>query len=85
MLIELMGLTRERVMEFIEKNVPKPRRDFVRQTMLNNPVLLSVSSITFYCAALCELLVEDDVVPEKFTTYTQITAHIMQVRLAFRG
>ena len=74
-----MGLTRERVMEFVDKNAPEDRREFVKQTLVKNPILLSVSAITFYCAALCQLLGDEDAIPEKLVTYTQITAYIMQV------
>ena len=80
MFVELMGLTRERVMEFVDKNAPEERRDFVKETLVANPILLSVSSITFYCAALCQILGAVDVVAVKLKTYTQITAYIMQVR-----
>ena len=80
MFVELMGLTRERVMEFVDKNAPEERRDFVKQTLLENPILLSVSSITFYCAALCQIFGAVEGVAVKPKTYTQITAYIMQVR-----
>ena len=80
MFVELMGLTRERVMEFVDKNAPEERRDFVKQTLLANPILLSVSSITFYCAALCQVLGAVDGAAVNLKTYTQITAYIMQVR-----
>ena len=80
-IIELMGLTRERVFEFVEKNAHEKSK-FVKQTLLKNPVLLSVSAITFYCAALCELLADEDVMLHKLRTYTQITAYILQVGYA---
>ena len=80
-LIELMGLTRDRVMKFVEKNTPENKIEFVKQTLNNNPVLMSVSAITFYCAALCKVLIDEDTVPDKLTTYTRITAYIMQVRI----
>ena len=79
MLVELMGLTRKRVLEFVEKNVPSERKEFVKQTLENNPTLLSVCAITFYCAALCELLLDTSDVPDTLNTYTKITAYIMQV------
>ena len=79
MMVELMGLTTERVMEFVGKNVPPARSEFVKQTLSNNPILLSVSAITFYCAALCQVLGDENAIPLKLNTYTQITAYIMQV------
>ena len=80
MLAELMGLTRERVMEFVERNAHEARRKFIKETLNKNPILLSVSAITFYCAALCQVFGDLDGVPVKLSTYTQITAYIMQVR-----
>ena len=74
-----MGLTRDRVIEFVEKNVSSKRVEEVRQALQNNPILMSVSSITFYCAALCKVLGRDDVTTKDLRTYTQITAYIMEV------
>ena len=79
LIVELMGLTRDSIDKFVERNVSLDRQVFVKQTLENNPILLSVSSITFYCAALCQLLEKHGQLPESFTTYTQITAYIMQV------
>ena len=79
-LIELMGLTQERVMEFVDKYVAKIKREFVKKTLKNNPILLSVCAITFYCAALCELLIDEKVVPTELTTYSWITFRILQVQ-----
>ena len=78
-----MGLTRERVMQFVERNVLKERVEFVKQTLEKNPILMSVSAITFYCAALCQVLgnVTEDTDDLKLSTYTQITAYIMQVNV----
>ena len=73
-----MGLTRDRVFEFVEKNACE-KKEFVTNTLKKNQILLSVSAITFYCAALCELLDDEDKILHELTTYTQITAYIMQV------
>ena len=78
MMVELMGLSQRRVKEFVDKNVPNDRKDFVKQTLEKNPILMSVSAITFYCAALCDVLSKDSHV-HKLTTYSRITAYIMQV------
>ena len=82
-IVELVGLTRERVEDFVNKNVCEDRREFVQQTFKKNPILMSVSAITFYCAALCQVLQhmvdDEDHLLSKLTTYTQITAFIMQV------
>ena len=47
MMVELMGLTRERVMVFVDKNAVKGRSKFIKDTLIKNPILLSVSAITF--------------------------------------
>ena len=80
MMVELLGLTRERVIEFVDKNAAEEKRQIIKQTLIKNPILLSVSAITFYCAALCQVLGDLDGVPVKLSTYTQITTYIMQVR-----
>ena len=80
MLVELMGLTSERVMEFVEKNVHDSQVDNVKAKLTQNPILLSVCAITFYCAALCQVLADGGEIPVKLITYTQITAYIMQVK-----
>ena len=77
--MQLVGLTRERVHEFVYKNVQENRRDFVWQTLVKNPILMSISSITFYCAALCKILGDWKGKPVESTTYSQITAYIMKV------
>ena len=76
--IDVLGLTQEKIMEFIEKNVKRCRRDNVRDTLVGNPVLLSVCSITFYCAALCRVLeVNSDIKGKALNTYTRITAYLI--------
>ena len=79
-LVELMGLTRGRVMEFVERNVEPERKELVKKTLENNPILLSVSAITFYCAALCKVLGKEGTINVTLRTYTRITAYIMQVK-----
>ena len=76
-----MGLTRERVLEFVGKNVKPERVKIVKETLTNNPILLSVSAITFYCAALCQVLQDEVGITDTLTTYTQITAYILEVIL----
>ena len=80
MFVEVMGLTRERVMEFVKINAPKGKGDLVQRTLVANPILMSVSSIPFYCAALCQVLGAVIQVAVQPKTYTQIMAYIMQVR-----
>ena len=79
MIVELMGLTRERAMEFVDRNATENKRDFVKQTLKKNPILLSVCAITFYCAALCQVLSGKSDEELNLNTYTQITAYIMKV------
>ena len=76
--IDVLGLTEERIMEFIDKNVKSCRRDIVRDTVVGNPILLSVCSITFYCSALCRVLEVNSVIKGiLFNTYTRITAYLI--------
>ena len=79
MVVELMGLTAERVMEFINKNAAAPVRKYIKQTLQRHPILLSVCSITFYCAALCRMLEGERADAPRLITYTRITECIMQV------
>ena len=76
--IDVLGLTQEKIMEFIEKNVNTSRRRIVQDTLAGNPVLLSVCAITFYCAALCKVLeVNLDINGMLLNTYTRITAYLI--------
>ena len=77
--VELRGLTEEGILEYVYTNVKRGRRDFVKDTLIKNQTLLSVSFIPFYCAALCELLGQEDPSPVDLNTYTRITAFIFQV------
>ena len=82
--IDVLGLTSEKVMVFVEKNVQADRQGMVRDILSKEPVLLSVCSITFYCAAICKVLeVDCDINTEFLTTYSRITAYII-TRLAKR-
>ena len=76
--VDVLGLTKEKIAELIEKNVKLSRRNVVNETLLGNPVLLSVCSITFYCAALCRVLeVNSDIKGISLNTYTRITAFLI--------
>ena len=76
--IDVLGLTEERIMEFIEKNVKSFRRDIVGDIIVHNPVLLSVCSIAFYCSALCRVLeFNSDINGMLLNTYTRITAYLI--------
>ena len=79
MTVEVVGLTRDGVLEFVERNVPDDKKDNVRRKLLSHPILMSVSAITFYCAALCQVLQHDIGVSAGLTTYTRITAYITNV------
>ena len=83
--VDVMGLTPEKVMLFIEKNVISEKQDIVKETLLRNSILLSVCSITFYCASLCRVLeVDSDLKVSDLKTYSRITAYII-IRLAARN
>ena len=79
MMVEVMGLTRDRVMEFVDRNVRPDRVTMVKQTLTKSPILLSVCAITFYCAMLCQVLQDDIGTTDTLKTYTQITAFIILV------
>ena len=56
----------------------------MKETLNKNPVLLSVCSITFYCAKISKILEEDEKIDaDALTTYTQIMAFFIS-RLAAR-
>ena len=64
-------------MVFVEKNVQADRQGMVRDILSKEPVLLSVCSITFYCAAICKVLeVDCDINTDFLTTYSRITTFI---------
>ena len=76
--VDVLGLTSEKIMDFIMKNVKHERRDIVRDTLKSNPILFSVCSITFYCAALCRVLeANSDIKGISLNTYTRITAYLI--------
>ena len=82
--IEVFGLVPERIMDFIELNVQKSRQTIVKETLLKNPVLFSICSITFYCAAISRVLERDERMnSETLTTFTRIVCFIIS-RLAAR-
>ena len=84
--IDVLGLVPEKVMQFVELNVRKARQEVVKDTLRQNPVLLSICSITFYCAALSKIFEEDEKVDVSgLTTYTRITAFILSRLAARRG
>ena len=76
--VDVLGLTSEKIMDFIMKNVKHERRDIVRDTHKSNPILFSVCSITFYCASLCRVLeANSDIKGMSLNTYTRITAYLI--------
>ena len=82
--IDVHGLVPEKVMQFIELNIQPTRQTIVKETLHKNPVLMSVCSITFYCAKISRIIEEDERIDaEALTTYTRIMAFIIS-RLAAR-
>ena len=83
--IDVCGLTHEKVMLFVEKNVSEDRKEIVKGILSEDPVLASVCSITFYCAAICKILQVDSTIKSKtLKTYSRITAYVI-MRLAARS
>ena len=82
--IDVNGLTHEKVMLFVEKNVSEDRKEIVKCILSEGTVLASVCSITFYCAAICKILQVDSTIKSKtLKTYSRITAYVI-MRLAAR-
>lgn len=80
--IDVVGLTKEKVNEYINLHVSDENKTMVQNTiMLNNPILLSVCTITFCCMMLCRALDMNghDDVDEDLYSYTRITAFIFKV------
>ena len=79
-IFEVLGLSEEKVNEFVTKNVPEEKRDNVQAVLSLNPTLRSVCSITFYASQLCKVLQDEtDAVKLNISTYSQITAFIILV------
>ena len=77
---ELLGLSEERVNEFITKNVTAEKRENVQTILSLNPILKSVCSITFYASMLCKVLQEEtEAVRLNISTYSQVTAFLILV------
>ena len=82
---DVLGFTTNKVMDFVRCNVETSRQALVKHTLQSNTVLLSVSSIPFYCRAICRVLEQDASSEDtSLTTYTRITAYIIQ-QLALRS
>ena len=82
--IDVCGLTHEKVMLFVEKNVSEDRKEIVKGILSEDPILASVCSITFYCDAICKILQVDSTIKSKtLKTYSRITAYVI-MRLAAR-
>ena len=82
---DVLGFTTNKVMDFVACNVEASRQALVKHTLQSNTVLLSVSSIPFYCRAICRVLEQDASSEDtSLTTYTRITAYIIQ-QLALRS
>ena len=82
--VDVLGLTPEKVMQYVEQNICPERQHIVKETLSRNPILLSICSITFYCAAICKIIEEDEEIDsDMLSTYTRITAFIIS-RLAAR-
>ena len=82
---DVLGFTTNKVMDFVGCNVEVSRQALVKHTLQSNTVLLSVSSIPFYCRAICRVLEQDASSEDtSLTTYTRITAYIIQ-QLALRS
>ena len=84
-IFEVLGLSEDRLNEFITKNVPEEKRENVQAVFSLNPILKSVCSITFYASMLCKVLQEEaEAVELNLHTYSQVTAFIILVCTSFK-
>ena len=58
--VDVIGLTPEKVMQYVEQNICSERQHVVKKTFSRNPILLSICSITFYCAEICKIIEGDE-------------------------
>ena len=79
-LIEIVGLTNERVSQFIDSNVAEASRPKIKSILNNMPLLKSLCQITFYCMAFCQIFGEGTEDVETLDTYTRIMAYVILVR-----
>lgn len=75
---------KKEVEEYISKHVIKNKVDKVKETIIeDNPILLSVCTITFFCMMVCRALVDGYKtinVGADFVSYTRITSLIFKVQ-----
>lgn len=79
--IELVGLTPKAIDKMIEYQIKETAQaNQLKELYQNNPIILSVSSITFFCIMVCKSFNENQqVMTEGLRTYTRITAFLIQV------
>ena len=74
---EILGLTKIQIKEYVHKRYPARGKE-IMLVLKGNPLLLSVCGITFYCMAICNLIMEGvTFMDSDFQTYSRLTAFIM--------
>ena len=77
-MIEVLGLTQEGVRNYVEKNTPPEKAENIKKVLVQNPTLMSVCGITFYCMLICHLLSKDGALAHTPTnTYTRLLSFII--------
>lgn len=80
--LEVMGLTQDNVLNFMKKNLDAEKAERSLQHFKNSPVLLSMCAITYYCSVICQLLSDNQWIPDSDNlTYTRLTALIIMSHL----
>ena len=82
-IVELMALTGEQMNEYVDRNVPEEKAEFVKNT-LSKDAILSGSENPSYYAALCGVIGREDGSTINRSTYTQTLAEVLQVKLERR-
>ena len=74
---EILGRTESCIKEFVERKHPSKFAD-IMAVLTNSPLLMSVCSITFYCALISRLLAAGVIFPrEDLQTYTRLMAFLI--------
>lgn len=80
--MDIVGLEKSKIKEYIDTHVSPENKTRVQNAIFTNPIMLSVSTITFFCMMLCRALEDADgsiSIDQDLHTYTRITSFIFKV------
>lgn len=83
--VEVIGLTPKTIREMVDNQL-SDQAEKLHSILDDNQILLSVSSITFFCMMLCNSFKADDKFEDhtnRLKTYTRITAFLIQVSMIY--